>query len=212
LTNDKRDFNKEAAHWDESPHRVKMAKDIAAAIRKRITLTSLMDILDFGCGTGVLALELQSFVRSVMAVDSSRGMLDIVKAKAAHLKLANVKTRLVDMEKGDKLTGQYDLVICSMTLHHIEDPEPVLQQFFRVTKAGGYLCIADLDPEGGQFHEDHTGVFHDGFDKAVLSEAFRKTGYQNIRTGHAADMVKPGKGGKVGSFTIFLMTGQKPKG
>jgi 2-polyprenyl-3-methyl-5-hydroxy-6-metoxy-1,4-benzoquinol methylase len=209
MPTNQRDFNKEAARWDANPHRVKMAKDIAASIRKQITLTPQMDILDFGCGTGVLALELQPFVRSVTAVDSSQGMLDIVEAKAAQLKLDNVKTRLVDMEQGDKLTGHYDLVVCSMTLHHIEEPGPVLQQFFSVTKAGGYLSIADLDPEGGQFHEDPTGVFHHGFDKAVLSEKFRKTGYANISVGHAADMVKPGKGGKVGQFTLFLMTGQR---
>ena len=55
-----------------------------------------------------------------------------------------------------------------MTLHHIPDVARLLAEFRNVLKPGGRLCIADLDSDGGRFHEDSTGVFHPGFDRAVL--------------------------------------------
>jgi ubiquinone/menaquinone biosynthesis C-methylase UbiE len=129
MNTEKRDFDKEAASWDEHPVRVKLAKDIAHAISKQIVLTPEMDIMDFGCGTGLLALQLQPLVRSVTGVDSSQGMLDIFNAKIAKLKLNKVNTVLVDLEKGDVLARNYDLVLSNMTLHHIKEIEPLFAQF-----------------------------------------------------------------------------------
>ena len=78
---EKRDFNQEAANWDQVPGRVKVAQDIARNLMQEITLTPDMDVLDFGCGTGLLTFALQPFVRSITGVDSSRGMLDVFKRK-----------------------------------------------------------------------------------------------------------------------------------
>lgn len=45
---EKRDFNKDAATWDENPGRVKMANNITNAIIGAIKLNSNMNVLDFG--------------------------------------------------------------------------------------------------------------------------------------------------------------------
>lgn len=206
---EKRDFNKEAASWDENPARLKLADDVARAISEHIALTPEMDIMDFGCGTGLLALRLQPLVRSVTGVDSSQGMLDIFDAKIARLKLDNIRTVLVDFDKGDLLTGNYDLVMSNMTLHHIKDLEPLFAQFHRVTAPGGYLCISDLDLDGGKFHEDNTGVFHFGFDRADLKGVFMKAGFDDIRDMNAAEMMKPSVTGEMNRFSILLMIGRK---
>jgi len=63
---ERRDFDKEAGTWDELPARVKLANDIAATISKEIPLTSDMDVLDYGCGTGLLTLHLQPIVESIL--------------------------------------------------------------------------------------------------------------------------------------------------
>jgi predicted TPR repeat methyltransferase len=82
LKDDKRDFDKVAASWD-TPMRVKLATDVAGAVSAEVRLATEMDVLDFGCGTGLLALQLQPYVRSITGVDSSQGMLDVLGSKIA---------------------------------------------------------------------------------------------------------------------------------
>jgi len=206
---ERRDFDKEAATWDEIPARVKLANDIAAAISDEILLTSNMDVLDFGCGTGLLTLQLQPVVYSITGVDSSRGMIDVLKAKIDKQNLPNIKTQYLDTEKGDILEGIYHLIVSGMTLHHVKEIRPLLDQFYRILTPSGDLCIADLDLDDGQFHDNNDGVFHFGFDRALLRKDFMEAGFDDIRDRTAAEVMKPGSDGGVRTFTVFLMTGRK---
>ncbi|MGD0659357.1 MAG: class I SAM-dependent methyltransferase [Syntrophorhabdales bacterium] len=209
MNSEKRDFDKEAASWDERPLRVKLAKDIADAILKQITLTSDMDALDFGCGTGLLTVQLQPLVHSITGMDSSQGMLDVFNAKIARLKLTNMRALLVDLDKGDTLAGNYHLIVSNMTLHHVKEIGPLFDHFYSIMAHSGYLCVADLDLDDGQFHEDNTGVFHLGFDRTALRRTFAEAGFENIQDMSAAEVTKTTPNGETRQFTVFLMTGQK---
>ncbi len=206
---ERRDFDKEATTWDEVPARVKLANDIATAISNEILLTSSMDVLDFGCGTGLLTLRLHPVVHSITGVDSSRGMIDVLKAKIDRQNLPNVKTQYLDPEKGDILEGTYHLVVSGMTLHHVKEIRPLLDQFSRILIPSGYLCIADLDLDDGQFHDNNDGIFHFGFDRALLRRDFMEAGFDDIRDMTAAELMKPGSEGEIRPFTVFLMMGRK---
>jgi hypothetical protein len=61
------------------------------------------------------------------------------------------------------------------------------------------------------FHEDSTGVYHNGFDREMLKAAFRDAGFVEVRDRTAATMTKPAADGKIRSFTIGLVTGKKPE-
>jgi ubiquinone/menaquinone biosynthesis C-methylase UbiE len=206
---EKRDFDREAASWDEEPGRLNLAADIAGAIADEVPLTADMDILDFGCGTGLVALQLLPFVRSVLGVDGSRGMLEVLNRKIAQKNLAHIETRYFDLDGGDVLDGSYDLVISSMTFHHIRELRILLEQCYRVIRPSGYLCVADLDPDAGLFHGDPSGVFHEGFDRAVLRKGFNEAGFGQIRDRTASVVKKPLHDGTEGEFTVFIMTGRK---
>ncbi len=206
---EKRDFDGAATSWDEHPGRVKVAADIAQAILREIPLTSDMEVMDFGCGTGLVSIALQPFVRSVMGVDSSAGMLGAFEAKITRLGLGNVRTQFCDLARGDTLSGRYDLVVSAMTLHHVKDIEPLFDEFARITAPGGRLCIADLDPDDGEFHDDNTGVFHFGFARAALREVFEQAGFEHVEATDAAEVVKPGRNGEARRFSVFLMTGTR---
>jgi ubiquinone/menaquinone biosynthesis C-methylase UbiE len=209
MTSEKRDFNQAAATWDENPGRVKLARDIADSMINNLPITRDMNAMDFGCGTGLLTVRLQSLVRSITGIDSSQGMLDILNRKITKLQMSNVKTMLVDIEKGQPLTGNYQLIVSSMTLHHIAEIKPILAQFYNVITPGGFLSIADLDSDDGQFHEDKTGVFHSGFDRNVMRQYFSEAGFDNITDATAATLTKPSLSQRIQKFTIFLITGRK---
>jgi 2-polyprenyl-3-methyl-5-hydroxy-6-metoxy-1,4-benzoquinol methylase len=209
MKNVKRNFDQEAASWDLNPGRLKVATDIAQTIFRQMNLASDMDVLDFGCGTGLLSLALQPFVASVTGVDSSHGMLDVFRRKISEKGLKNVKAVYLDLEKGGVLAGSYHLVISSMTLHHIKNISPLLKQFYSVLHPSGLLAIADLDLDDGQFHGDNQGVFHFGFDREVLQRQFKNAGFQHIQTSNAAQIEKPAGSNLTRLFNIFLMTGHK---
>ncbi len=209
MTAAKRDFDAAAASWDEKPARVQLAGEVAEAIIGQVELTPAMKVMDFGCGTGLLSLRLHPLVGSIIGVDSSAAMLEVFKAKIAEGCLTNIQTQLIDPDKDEVLTGSYDLVVSSMTLHHIREPKVLLRQLYGVLAPGGTLAIADLDPDGGRFHEDNTGVFHCGFERPALRAMFAEAGFVHVRDSTAAETVRPAPDGSTRVFSLFLMSGRK---
>ena len=209
INTNKRNFDQEAANWDQVTGRVKVAHDIAQSMIQEIILTPDMDVLDFGCGTGLLTFALQPFVRLITGVDSSQGMLDVFKIKIKEQNLNNVKTNYLDLDKGDVLEGSYHLILSSMTLHHIKNISPLLKQFYSILRPSGQLAIADLDLDDGKFHSNNDGVFHFGFDREDLHRMFIEAGFRDVRHRAAAQVEKPVGDGQTRLFTMFLMTGRK---
>jgi ubiquinone/menaquinone biosynthesis C-methylase UbiE len=209
LNTEKRDFDKVAASWDANPVRLKLADDIARTVSEQVVLNPMMDVLDFGCGTGLLTLRLQPNVHSITGADSSKGMLDVLKEKIAGQNLDNVKTLYVDPDDAEGLKGGYHLIVSAMTLHHVKDVRALLDQLYRVTAPSGHLCLADLDSEDGKFHDTNEGVFHFGFDRSVLRKTFIESGFSDVRDTTATEVVKPDATGAMRRFTVFLMTGRK---
>lgn len=209
MSSTQRDFNTEAATWDEQPRRVQLAQDLYDAICENAPLDPELRVLDFGCGTGLLTLLLAPLVKSVLGVDTSHGMLEVLEAKKEALGLDNVGVELLDVGEAPVIRGEYDRIVSTMTFHHVEHVEDLLQQFHDHLAPGGMLCVADLDTDGGRFHEDPTGVFHQGFDRAWLKRAFADAGFEDVFDTTAAAIVKPGADGVEGTFSVFLMTGQR---
>lgn len=205
------DFEKEAATWDEQPGRAEVASQIGAAILREVKLDRTMDVLELGCGTGLITLQLQPLVRSITGVDSSEGMLGVLKAKIAAASLGNVHLHKIDAIEDEPLQGSYHMVVSSMTIHHIPEILPLLRQFFRILLPGASLVIADLDPDKGLFHRDGQGVHHHGFDRGELRGLMEAAGFADVRDSLAAEVTRPSADGVVRTFTIFLMTAVKPK-
>jgi len=202
-------FDERAITWDENPLRVKLSHDVAETIIREIKPTRDMDALDYGCGTGLVTLRLQPFVKSITGVDSSPGMLDVIKEKVKNQGLQNVRIQLVDFEQNGKVDGKFHLVVSCMTLHHLREPGVLFRPLYDLLLSGGCLGIIDLDKEDGSFHNDNTGVFHFGFDRAYVKSLLAKTGFGDVRDITAATVVKNviGKGER--TFPVFLIIGKK---
>jgi len=75
LMHNKRDFDAAAARWDEKPRRVRLAEDIFAAMTTHLPLSTDWDVMELGCGTGLLTLRLAPKVGNIVALDGAKGML-----------------------------------------------------------------------------------------------------------------------------------------
>ena len=136
-------------------------------------------------------------------------MLDVLDAKIRARSLTNVRTRLVDLDRGDELPGPFDLAVSSMTFHHIRDVGMLLDRIAGVLKPAGRIAVADLDSDEGKFHDSDEGVFHPGFDRCVMMKSFEAAGFSSVRNRTAAIIQKPGPSGEMRTFTVFLMTAEK---
>ena len=210
MTRELRNYDAAAASWDTNPYRVRLAEDVCRAIGERVRLRPDMDVLEVGCGTGLLTLLLRPQVRSITGIDSSKGMLGVLEERIREQGVTGVTTRLMDLEAPDPWEGRYDLIVSSMTLHHIRNVPRLLHLCSSALKPGGTLAVADLDTEGGMFHRKTELVYHNGFDRAILAKEFLDAGLHKVRNRTAAMPVKPDGNGELRCFTVFLMTGEKP--
>ena len=108
-------------------------------------------IADVGCGTGRHWSKLyEKRPARLLGYDVSQGMLDMLKAKYPQA----TTTLLHDPTLPGLDTASCDLVISTLTIAHIPDPEAALTEWNRVLKPGGQILLTDYHPEalakGGQ--------------------------------------------------------------
>ncbi len=194
-------FDKVAKEWDSSERRQAMAADIANAIFKTQPLAKTMRLLDFGAGTGLLSKHLCSSVGHITALDISKEMLKQLEANRSTWGPCEVETVHSDITKF-KTTLNYNGIVSSMSMHHIENIDLLFETFARVLSPNGFIAIADLELEDGTFHEDgNEGVFHFGFEEETLRQTAEKYGFTtpSFQTVHCVEKEENK------AYNIFLM-------
>jgi len=166
------------------------------------TLLPPLDVADFGCGTGVLSVELGRWAKRVVAIDRSASSLEQAKARAEKAGLTNLTFLEADLHKLPLPAAKKDLVVISQSLHHVTEPEGVLHEAARLLKPGGRIVVLELMPHEEQWVSERLGHVHLGFQPQVLQEQLRAAGFKDIEfTPYAREGASP--------FRVFLLTGAK---
>ena len=134
-------FNEIAKKWDAHPRRLLQAEKIFSAIEQKVKLNKQMQVLDIGTGTGLLLIHFISKVKHITGIDNSEGMLNMLKEKAEKAKIYNIDYLFFDADKDSLPENKFDLVVSSMTFHHIEKVEDFLKEIYKSLKSGGKICI-----------------------------------------------------------------------
>lgn len=177
-------FEQMAKKYD-SNERVELAKIIVEEVRSHIQHYKSKSLLDYGCGTGLIGLQLTDLVDSVLLVDSSEQMLEVVKTKIVQKGMTNCKVLLSDFtEHIPEL--KTDIVLMSLVLLHIPDTKMVLQRLFSILNDGGKLIIVDFDKNDKVNHPKvHNGFKHESLKSILLDVGFKivdiKTFYRGNR-------------------------------
>ncbi|SMC10019.1 class I SAM-dependent DNA methyltransferase [Nitratiruptor tergarcus] len=166
-------FDKRAQEWDKNDRRVQTAKKVANAVKSCINEKNLK-ILDFGCGTGLVSYELTNIAHSITGIDTSPKMVEMFNAKST---TPAIKAFCKDI---DEIEEKFDLIVSSMTFHHIKDIDAIIEKLRTKIQPGGVICVADLVKEDGSFHNDNSGVHHFGFDIEELTKKFEHKGFKKI--------------------------------
>jgi ubiquinone/menaquinone biosynthesis C-methylase UbiE len=104
-------FDEAAAQWDSNPTRIELARAVGAVIDRVIPLQRDWRTLDYGAGTGLLTLSLQPRVASILALDSSAGMLAQLHQKLAAAGIGNVQAPYWNLEDEPCPAAGFDLAV-----------------------------------------------------------------------------------------------------
>jgi len=171
-------FDKEAQIWDEKPRRVELAKNVSEYVNKYISENS--EVLDFGCGTGLVSLNFCGKAKTIVGVDLSQEMVNIYNKK---VNILNCQAEAICKDVNN-VNKKFDIIVSSMVFHHIENVQEIMNVLSTKLKDNGKLFIADLYEEDGTFHDNgNDDVFHYGFIKENFSNPnFKIENFQKIYT------------------------------
>ncbi len=207
----RRDFDAAAVTWDQNQTRQKLAEELLAAIQARVVFRGHELLLDFGTGTGALALGLAPRVKRVLAVDSSPGMLEVLSEKIRGSGLFQIEPCLWDLtlDPEPPRDCSSDIIVSAMALHHIADTAAFARSMWRLLVPGGRLALCDLFAEDGSFHGDNTGVEHFGFEPEELLQVFGAVGFEELRIETATTVVRSRPEGER-AYPVFLLLASRP--
>ena len=122
---------------------VKRLKFILDSLRENIPPCG--NVLDVGCGNGIITRSLGKAGFKVNGIDISEKAIE--KAKFAN-DLPNVKFTVVSAEELAVSPHRYDCVICSEVLEHLNQPQDLLKVLYQSLEEDGIMIVTVPNGQG----------------------------------------------------------------
>jgi 2-polyprenyl-6-hydroxyphenyl methylase/3-demethylubiquinone-9 3-methyltransferase len=141
-------FGQLAARWWDPNGEARPLHDLNPArlgyVAERVKLDGA-EVLDVGCGGGLLSEALASRGARVTALDLSP---EVLEAARLHLYESGLKVdyREQSVESlADECPARFDVITCMEMLEHVPDPASVVEACARLLKPGGRLFLSTLN-------------------------------------------------------------------
>lgn len=170
-------FETNAPQWDA------MRKDffpdnLSEKIAEKANIQQKEVVVDLGCGSGFITKTIKDFDISIIAIDQSEKMLQVMRNKFQAFENISYKSGSgTSIPLDDK---SVDTVLANMYLHHIEEPIVAFNEIYRILKPGGKFVFADLDKHNHDFLRAEQNDVWLGFERNQLKNWLEKSGFQNI--------------------------------
>ncbi|MCA9542962.1 MAG: methyltransferase domain-containing protein [Myxococcales bacterium] len=92
------------------------------------------DVLELGCGTGLILKEIDPFARKAVGLDISRGMLEQARGRGLNVMAGSA----TDLPFAD---GSFDFVYSFKVLAHVQAIEQAMREVHRVLRPGGKAAL-----------------------------------------------------------------------
>ncbi len=171
-------FDRMAAHWDA------LREDCFGSSFHLESLLHLLPaqwtVADLGTGTGYILPALAHHFQKVVAVDSSRGMLELARRRVEDHKLANVDLREGDLVELPLETGEADLALLILILHHLADIRPAVLEVGRILAADGQVLVLEYYPYENEVFRRQMADRRAGIAPEVLRAWFAEAGFEHF--------------------------------
>jgi 2-polyprenyl-6-hydroxyphenyl methylase/3-demethylubiquinone-9 3-methyltransferase len=102
-------------------------------------------VLDVGCGGGILSEAMARAGAKVLGIDLSRPVLDVAELHALQGNVP-VEYRAVSAEDlAQELPASFNLVTCMEMLEHVPDPAAAVQALAALARPGGDVIVSTLN-------------------------------------------------------------------
>ena len=134
-------WNKLAKNWD-TPGVSLGENDLRIIERTKKYLNAGSVVLDYGCATGSIALEIANAAKEVRGIDISSNMIEIAKRKADERKIENIAFTKAAIFDESLEKESFDLILALSVLHLVEDPAQAMDRINQLLKPGGVFISA----------------------------------------------------------------------
>lgn len=125
-------------------------------------------VLDVGCGTGLLAQRLTAAGFATTGVDPSPGMLEVLRRRTSGVQAIQGSGTALPFAD-----GSFDLALTVAVMHHIADPGDIrdtLAEMVRVVRPEGSILIWDHNPRNPYWRSLMARVPQDTGDERLIGE------------------------------------------
>ncbi len=148
-------------------------------------------VLDYGCGTGTIDIEMAGHVKQVCAIDISSRMIEIAKRKTAARGIENIDYLQATIWHHDLKDESFDAVTAFLILHLVEDTRRAMSRIHDLLKPGGVFisvtpCMGERRLWNAAFWlVSRTGLVPriNAFERSELEDAISKPGFKILETG-----------------------------
>ena len=133
-------WNQLAKNWD-TPGVSLGEKDLKIIELTKKYLHPGSVVLDYGCATGSIALEIASMAKTVHGIDISSNMIAIAKSKADERNIKNIGFARAAIFHESLEKESFDVILSLSILHLVEDSAQVMDRVNQLLKPGG-ICIS----------------------------------------------------------------------
>lgn len=143
-------FSELAHHWWDPESEFRPLHQINPLrldwIAKQATLAAGQQVLDVGCGGGILAEAMARQGAEVLGIDLATKSLKVAQLHALESGLSNISYREVAVEAlAAERPASFDVVTCMEMLEHVPDPASVVKACAELVKPGGWVFFSTLN-------------------------------------------------------------------
>ncbi|MCF8009377.1 MAG: class I SAM-dependent methyltransferase [Halanaerobiales bacterium] len=149
MNDEKERIKKERRVWEKQAKSYdKMTKSVyehayRLSIKKaKEILEPHQQVLEIGCGTGIITFGIADSVENITAIDISPKMIEVAKEKNKKLNKNNIDFNAADGYELPYQDKEFDVILLFNVLHMIKEPERQLSEIYRLLKKDGYLITA----------------------------------------------------------------------
>lgn len=103
------------------------------------------DIIDVGCGGGILSESMARIGANVTGIDMGQEPLQVAKLHGLEVGVSVSYQHIPVEEKAAQSPEQFDIVTCMEMLEHVPDPSAIVTACADMVKPGGYVFFSTLN-------------------------------------------------------------------